>query len=136
MKTRIYTWVATGVLLTGLIAGCSEEDRAEITESAEAAREDIEDAAGSAAARSAAEALRAALKLDDQPESATLRDIAVIERARDQVPGDLQVAGVADADGDGRDDDGLVEVQVGDQAACLMIPAEGTDTSVDNGPCT
>lgn len=130
-------WIGTSVaLLAAAAVGCSDEDRAEITSAAEDARESVEDAAGTAAARAAAESLRAALKLDDPSGTATLRDVAVIQAAAEKLPDDLELAGLADDDGDGRDDDGRVEVRVNDQAACLIIPAEGDDTSVDNGPCS
>ena len=61
--------------------------------------------------------------------------MAAIGESAVDVAGDPEVAGAADADGDGLDDDGKVQVNVGGASACLTLPATGDDTNVEGGPC-
>ena len=48
------------------------------------------------------------------------------------LPGDADFTGVDDSDGDGKDDDGKVQANVNEHAACLRIEADG-NTNVDRG---
>jgi len=108
-------------------AACDDDD-------AQNLRENVEDATGSAGARAAAEAMRGALEAQDLDGGKSLRDVAVLRENAEDVPGDPAVEGIADADGDGKDDDGRVELHVGEQAACVTVSAEN-DVSVENGEC-
>jgi hypothetical protein len=108
-------------------AACDDDD-------AQNLRENVEDATGSAGARAAAEAMRGALEAQDLDGGKSLRDVAVLRENAEDVPGDPAVEGIADADGDGKDDDGRVELHVGEQAACVIVSAEN-DVSVENGEC-
>jgi hypothetical protein len=110
-----------------LVAACSDDDNQNV-------REQVEDAAGSATARVAAETMRAALEAQDLDSGATLRDVTVLRENANDVPGDPRVSGIEDADGDGKDDDGKVELRAGDQAACVTV-TDGNDVSVANDAC-
>ena len=98
-------------------------------------REEVEDAVGGATALAAAESMRAALEAQDLGSGETLRSVSVLQENADDVPGDPEVSGIADADGDGNDDDGQVELKVGDQAACVTVTSQN-DVSVDDGACS
>jgi hypothetical protein len=114
---------------------CSDETKSKVKDAAKSAREDAANAAGTAAAYTEAQALRAALKAKDLKQGQTERDVSVLNQVVRDLPGDPKVTGIKDGNGDGKDDDGKVEVHVGDQAACLTISADGKDTNVDKGAC-
>ena len=109
--------------------------RTDVSDAAGDIREDAEDGAGAVGARTQAEALRASLKGNDTADAEGVRSVAAINEAATDLPGDVEVTGVDDADGDGLDDDGRVQVDQGDQSACVILPAEGEDTTVENGAC-
>ena len=68
--------------------------------------------AESAGAGGVAEALRLVLVEDDLGPNQTERDVDVLQESVDDLPGEPEVSGIADDDGDGVDDDGKVEVRV------------------------
>lgn len=132
-----------GVLTLAALGACSDEDRADIADQAEDAAGEAgdraEEAAGEAkgaaqdaGARVQAEAMRAAINGQDLAAGETVRSMSVLQEAADGLPGNPTVEGVADADNDGFDDDGRVEVRVGDQRSCLTLPASGDDIQVGN----
>jgi hypothetical protein len=111
------------VLIVGLVGACSDEDR-----------NDIERVADSAGARSVAEALRVSLLAQDLRDDQHVDDVSIIQAAVDDLPGDPEVSGVEDADGDGRDDDGKIGVRVDDEAACVTVHANG-EVNVSGDAC-
>jgi len=118
-----------------LVGACSESTQDKAKDAAESAKEDAEDATGEAAARAAAEAYRGALKSDDAGDENGLRSIDVLEENAKDLPGDPEVSGIEDGDGDGADDDGKVQFDVSDKSACVTVPASGEDVTVDDGDC-
>lgn len=110
------------------LLGCDDDTTVEDV------REEAEDVVGTAGARGAAEAMRTSLEARDLDPDQTLRDVDVLEDAASDIPGDPEVTGIEDRDGDGRDDDGLVEITVGDQSACVTVENNG-EVGVDNGTC-
>jgi len=98
------------------------------------AREQVEDAVGGAGAHAAAESMRVALEAHDLKAGQTLRDVDVLRENADDVPGDPKVSGITDSNRDGKDDDGKVELTVGDQSACLVVNDQN-DVSVDDDTC-
>jgi hypothetical protein len=127
------TALVAAVVLGG--AACSDESRDEIGDAAESVGDDAEQAANAAAVRSAAEAMRASLQAEDLAANETVRHITVLEEAIDDVPGDVRSSGVTDGDGDGKDDDGKVELAVGDERACVTV-ADNGDVSVAGDACS
>lgn len=97
-------------------------------------REEAEDIVGTTGARAAAEAMRTSLETRDLGPDQTLRDVDVLDDAASDIPGDPDVTGIDDSDGNGQDDDGYVEIGAGDQAACVTVEVNG-DVGVDNGEC-
>jgi hypothetical protein len=123
---------AVAVVLTGTLAGltgaCSEESVQEF-------REDVERSAEEAGARAVAEAIRAQLLTGDLGADEHARDVAVLENAVENLPGEPEITGIEDRDGDGRDDDGEVEVTVGRGEACIIIAENGDDIDVTDAGC-
>lgn len=147
MHRRPFLTVAVALFaLLPVAAGCSSETKDKANEAVESAKddadaavdsakEDVASAADEARARAAAEALQVGLRATSRNDAAGLRSVEAIQEAADKLPGDGEFSGIEDADGDGADDDGLVQVTVGDARACLRIPETGTDTTVVEGAC-
>ena len=108
-----------------------DEARKEAREAADA----VEEAGKSASARAIAEAVRAALVVEDLEGDQNLRDVDVLREAVGDLPGDPQISGIEDSNGDGRDDDGQLEVVVNSERACLSLPDNSGDIDVKNGAC-
>jgi hypothetical protein len=115
-------------------AACSDKTADKVDDAVKSAGTDVRNATDTITARAQAEALRAAILADDT--ATDVRSIVVLKQSANDLPGDPKVTGIVDADSDGRDDDGLVEVRVGDQAACVRLPASGGDINVDTDACT
>lgn len=116
-------------------AGCSDDTQKEIDEAAEAVRSDAEDVARDAGARAVGEAFRVSLETNDIAENDGYRSVEALQDAADDLPGDPDISGIEDGDGDGLDDDGRVEVTVDGGSACVVIPETGTDAEVTDGAC-
>jgi hypothetical protein len=119
--------------MTLIAAGaCDDETR----DKAEEAVEDAKEKAREAGARGIAETYRASIKAQDAKEGAgAVRNVEVLRAAAEDLPGDPDVSRIADDDGDGRDDDGYVEVNVDDERACVTLPESGDDVDVSGGAC-
>ena len=111
------------VVMVGLVGACGDEDR-----------DDFERLADTAGARSVAEALRVSLLAQDLHDDQHVDDVAIIQAAVRDLPGDPEVSGVEDANGDGRDDDGKIQVRVDDEAACVTVHDNG-EVNVSGGAC-
>jgi hypothetical protein len=115
--------VATLALLAA--GGCGDDD-------GDGDREPFEQLAENAGARSVAEALRVSLQAQDLRDDQHVDDVATIQAAVDDLPGDPDLSGIEDGDGDGRDDDGKIGVRVNDEAACVTVHDNGeVDVSGD-----
>jgi hypothetical protein len=121
--------------LAPLTAGCSSDTKDAAKETVESAKDDAAAVADRATARTTAEALRVSLKANDKAKADGMRSVAAIQEAADDLPGDADISGIDDGDGDGLDDDGKVQVTAGDAQSCVELPAEGTDTKVVSGAC-
>jgi hypothetical protein len=120
--------------VVGLVVGsaCDDETQDEAEEAVEGAKEK----AGEAGARASAEAFRVSLKAQDTDDATGgVRNVEALRAAADDLPGDPDITGIADADGDGRDDDGYVQADVGDESACVTLPETGDDIDVSGGAC-
>jgi hypothetical protein len=150
MKLRAIGFSAALALAPVLVA-CSDDDADDtsddvsqtIDDAAESVRDtaddvadEVSETADQGAARAQAEALRASLlrALDDD-DDAEARSVALVRERADELPGDIELEGLEDGDGDGLDDDGEVSVVVGDSAACLILPEFGDEIDVEGGAC-
>ena len=86
-------------------------------------------------ARVAAEAFAAAVDADEDAAADGATSMSVIEENIDDLPGDPEVSGIEDGDGDGRDDDGLVGFIVDEDESCVELDPDGGEASVLDGPC-
>ena len=59
--------------------------------------------------------------------------VTVLQQAGKDLPGSPTVSGIADANSDGKDDDGKVEISVSGSKACVAITA--SDIDVSTGAC-
>lgn len=115
--------------------GCSSDTKESAKDTARSVKEDAANGVDAAGARAAAEALRVSLKGNDTADEEGIRSVKAIRQAAEDLPGDPTVTGIADGNGDGKDDDGKVQVEVGDHQSCLTLPTSGEDTKVTDGPC-
>lgn len=126
---------AMSALLLAPLTGCSEETKDKATDTVEAAKDDAAAGLDDAQARTTAEALRAGLKANDTADKEGMRSIAAINEVIEDLPGDPDITGADDGDGDGLDDDGRVQANADESQACVALPAEGEDAEVTDGAC-
>jgi hypothetical protein len=118
--------ILTAVAALGLLGvACGDDDGAE----------DVEETVEQAQARAAAEWMRGDLLGRDLRSDEHLRDVSVLEDSAENIPGSPDVTGIDDTTGDGRDDDGNVEIVVGDEAACVRVSEDGDSVDVEGGTC-
>jgi hypothetical protein len=121
-------------VLAGLLAAsCGDDDDAD-DDAAEETVEDAEDVIESAGARGVAEALRLSLIAQEGENEENRLDVGTIQEAVDDLPGEPEVSGIGDDDGDGKDDDGNLEVHLEGEVACVSINETG-DVDVTGGSC-
>lgn len=121
-RTRaIPTVVLVAALLLG--AGCGDDSLAD----------DASSAIDKSVARVQAEAFRLQVMNLASNEKSRFASASVLTDAAKDLPGTANIAGIADADGDGNDDDGKVEITVDSEKACVTV-ASG-DIDVSSGPC-
>ena len=124
----------SAMLLTGfplavaLVAGCVEDERDE-------AVEETEEFTAATEAETVAEALRAAVLAEDLDEDEHADDVLVLRAAVEKLPGNPDIGGIDDDDGDGRDDDGRIEVHVDDDAACVSFVDDRDELRVTDDAC-
>lgn len=143
---RWWTGAALSVALAATVGGCGDDNKDDLSRPAQEAlqraqqqaqesADAIEQAGERAGARAVAEAIRAALVAAELESGGQLRDVDRLREAVADLPGDPQVSGIDDADGDGLDDDGKVEVAVNGEQACLTVPDGEGDIDVAAGAC-
>lgn len=121
---RFFAAAAIAVLALG---ACGDDD------DTSSVREEAGDLVDQSAVRVQAEAFRALLKQKAGSDAAQYVSMTVLRDALDDLPGEVTSSGLTDADGDGRDDDGRVQLEVDGSMACVSV--SGTDTTVANGAC-
>jgi hypothetical protein len=136
MRARPRFLLAAGLFAMGsFTVACSDETTDNARDTIDSAADDAATAADQTQARVAAEALRASLKANGTADDEGIRSIAAIDEAVADLPGDPEITGLEDSDGDGLDDDGKVGVTVDDEQACVILPEEGEDTEVTSEAC-
>lgn len=106
--------------------GISTDD---VEDSVEDLGEEVGETANQAQARTLAEQIRTFLANSDTAADEGLRSVTAIEEAIDSLPGDPDVTGVEDTSDDGLDDDGRIQVNVSDSAACVILPEADDDST-------
>jgi hypothetical protein len=127
---RTRTALLGGALaVTLLFAACGDDAK----DTADSIKDQVGSAANTALARTQAETLRASIKAKGDGNADKYLSIAMLTEAAKSLPGNTTVNGITDANGDGKDDDGKMEVVVNDATVCVKI--SGTNTEVDDGAC-
>lgn len=72
---------------------------------------------------------------DAQTSQADPRALRTLEYLGSELPEGAGLDGVEDRDKDGRDDDGFVEVKLGNGTACVTLPDADSRGQVSDGPC-
>lgn len=117
---------AVVVALLAVVGGaCSDDELDSVADEVGNVASTVADAAQDVSARSVAEAYRAALLADDGADGPDRRRIQVLQETSGDLPGEPEVQGIEDGNGDGLDDDGRVELRVDDQSSCLLIAEDG-----------
>lgn len=136
VSARLLSIAVVAVLaLLPVASGCSSDAADSAKETLDSANEELEKAGDKAGARVVAEAFRARLKFNDTADEQGLRSVDALTEVAGSLPGNPDISGIEDGDGDGMDDDGKVQVTAGDEQACVTIAESGTDTSVEGGSC-
>lgn len=123
---RLLTGVPLAIAV--LATACLDSDREDAVEETEEFSEATE-------ARTVAEALQASLLAPDLNDRELADDVDVLRNAVNDLPDDPEVRGIVDADEDGRDDDGQLEVHVEDEAACVSIDNADDEVEVTDDTC-
>ncbi len=135
MRRSAVTALLAVLALLPLATGCSSDTADDAKSAVESAKDDAAETVDDASARGQAEALRASLKGNDTADEEGVRSVAAIRQAAEDLPGDPEVTGVEDGDGDGLDDDGKVQITVGGSSACVSLPETGGEIDVSGGEC-
>lgn len=125
--------LALTLALAVALAACGKGDDPDDSDGEDSAAEDAEEVVESAGARGIAEMLRVVLVSDNTFEGRE-REVEVLEENVSDLPGDPEVTGIEDTDGDGLDDDGELLVHVDDEVACVSISESGS-VDVHGGEC-
>ena len=112
------------------ISACGD-DSSTADKARDAARE-VDDAVDAGIARGQAEILRQRAK-DHVRAGETLDSMSVLQEAARDLPRSPTVTGLGDLNGDGRDDDGRLEIAIDDSYACVVIV--GSDIDVTGARC-
>jgi len=135
MRRTAVALLFASLLVLPFATACSSDTTDDAKETVESAKDDAAEAADDATARGQAEALRASLKGNETADDEGARSVSVLRQAADDLPGDPDVSGIDDGDGDGLDDDGKVQITVDDSSACVSLPETGEDIDVTDGDC-
>lgn len=127
-------WLAAVLVLGALGAtGCSgsspEATQKKVQDAKNKVQNPAQVARDNAAVREAAEGFATRLRTADQD----ARSMDAMRAAVAEVPTSVEVSGILDGNGDGRDDDGKVQFQAGDAYACVAV--NGNDVAVDTSRC-
>lgn len=134
-------WPVRSILCSGAVAfallsvGCSSETRDDVGEAADSVGEEIEDAAGTASASAVASSYAAAIRANSTVDDEGARSIVGLQESAADLPGEPEITGIEDTNGDGLDDDGQVSVMVGDQGACLILSETGEEIDINSEAC-
>jgi hypothetical protein len=140
MRTTIRTVLAAGAVSLLALGACGDDAAGTAEDALEDAREQARDTAqeaqrraAKAAARGQAEILRQRIRDHADGDRAMWRDVELLRRSARDLPGNPTVSGIEDTTGDGKDDDGRLEVIVEEQRACVRITDR--DIEVTTGRC-
>jgi hypothetical protein len=133
-RFRVWPLLVIAALVGGMFVACGDDDDGDGETDIDEIDDQAAEVTDSAGARGVAEALRLVLIEDDLDDDQHVRDVDVLQESVDDLPGEPEVLGIADEDGDGKDDDGKVEIRVNDEVACMSVSMD-SDVEVTGGGC-
>jgi hypothetical protein len=128
-KTRSVCFVLA-IMSAAWLSGCGDDSSA--ADKARDAAGQVDSAVDAGLARGQAEILRQRAK-DFVRQGESVASMSVLQEAARDLPSNPTVTGLADANGDGLDDDGKLEITIDKSHACVMIT--GTDIDVTSTRC-
>ena len=112
------------------LSACGDDDSA--ADKAREAAGEVDSAVDAGIARGQAEIFRQRAK-DLVRQGESLDSMSVLQEAARDLPRTPTLTGLGDANGDGRDDDGKVQIAVDNSFACVVI--RGADMDVSGARC-
>jgi hypothetical protein len=125
--------VVLSALLVAL-AACGDDTRSVSDRARDAADKSADEVSGrvdQGLARGQAELLRERVKDKANGDTSAWPTMTLLQSAIDDLPGDPKILGLSDGNGDGRDDDGKLEVVVDQSHACVTISGDQLDVTGD-----
>ncbi|HUP72023.1 MAG TPA: hypothetical protein VM282_03150 [Acidimicrobiales bacterium] len=123
-------WLAVAIGSALWLSACGDDGST--ADTAREAAGEIDDAVDAGIARGQAEIFRQRAK-DLVRQGESLDSMSVLQEAARDLPRSPTVTGLSDTNGDGRDDDGKVQIEVDDSFACVVVT--GTDIDVSSTRC-
>ena len=112
------------------LSACSDDDTT--ADKAREAAGEVDNAVDAGIARGQAEIFRQRAK-DLVRQGESLDSMSVLQEAARDLPRKPTVTGLGDANGDGRDDDGKVQIAIDNSFACVVV--SGADIYVSGARC-
>ena len=130
-KTR-KKWVALAASGALWLSACGDDSSSTAADKAREAAGEVDSAVDAGLARTQAEIFRQRAQ-DLVRQGEPLDSISVLQEAARDLPRNPTVTGIGDANGDGRDDDGKLEITIDDSHSCVRVV--GSDMSVSSAAC-
>jgi hypothetical protein len=124
--------IATAAVAALLLSACGDDNADDAADRARDAAGQIDDAVDAGIARTQAEILRQRAK-DLVRQGESLDSMSVLQEAARDLPRSPTVSGLNDGNGDGRDDDGKLEITIDESHSCVIVA--GGDIDVTSNRC-
>ena len=130
-KTR-KKWIALAATSALWLSACGDDSSSTAADKAREAAGEVDRAVDAGLARAQAEIFRQRAQ-DLVRQGEPLDSMSVLQEAARDLPRNPTVTGLGDANGDGRDDDGTLEITIDDSHSCVRV--SGTDMKVTSAAC-
>ena len=131
-RRRQKKWIALVASAALLLGACGDDSSTTAADNARDAASEVDNAVDAGLARTQAEIFRQRAK-DLVRQGEPLDSMSVLQEAARDLPRNPTVTGLGDANGDGRDDDGKLEISIDQSHSCVRIA--GTDIDVTSAAC-
>jgi hypothetical protein len=130
-KTR-RKWIALTAAGALWLGACGDDSSSTAADKARDAAGEVDSAVDASLARAQAEIFRQRAR-DLVRQGEPLDSMSVLQEAARDLPRNPKVTGIGDANGDGRDDDGTLEISIDNSHSCVRVV--GTDINVTSAAC-
>ena len=131
-RRRQKKWIALAAGTALFLGACGDDTSTTAADRAREAASEVDSAVDSGLARAQGEILRQRAK-DLVRRGETLDSMSVLQEAARDLPRSPSVTGLSDMNGDGRDDDGTLEITIDDSHSCVRVA--GADIDVTSAAC-